>query len=67
MRDDVRAGDDAPDRGRIPDVGFSEISPTRPAFRSMTGDPGDGVALAEQSDNQAAAKYSAGPGDRDPH
>ena len=67
MRNDVRAGDDAPDGGRVADVGHDEISCARPAFRSMTSDPGDSVALAEQSGNQAAAKYSAGPGDRDPH
>jgi hypothetical protein len=33
----------------------------------MTGDPHDIVALAEQSGGEAAAEYSAGPGDRDSH
>ena len=51
---------------RVADVGCDEISRTRPAFRSMTGDSGDVVALAEQSGDEAAAEYPAGPGDRDP-
>ena len=56
VRDDVRAGDGAPDRGGVPDVGFDEISCTGPTFGPMPGDPDDIVALAEQSGRKAAAE-----------
>ena len=67
VRDDVRAGQRAFDRGGVPNVCFDEISCTGPAFGPVPGDPRDIVALAEQSGGEAAAEYATGPGDRDPH
>ena len=67
VRDNVRAVERAFDRGRVPNVGFDEISCTGPTFRPMPGDPGDIVALAEQSGGEAAAEYAASAGDRNSH
>jgi hypothetical protein len=67
VRDNVRAGEGAFDRGGIPNVRFDEISSTGPTFGPVPGDPRDIVALAEQSGREAAAEYAASAGDRDPH
>jgi hypothetical protein len=67
MRDDVRAGDTASDGAGVPDIRLDEISSTRPAFRSVPGDPYDIVTLAQQSGGETTAEHATGPGDRDSH